>query len=211
MNNYILGNNCRYIYTILFSETVYQIHIIIILDNVGDNVGDVAGMGADLFESFCGSIIGCVILAENAVEFFYNKNPYGNSTSNEEEFIHHVQEVDIKTFIAIPFWITGFGIVSSCVGIFLVRTGDNGKVKRNELQHKLLKAINTGILTAATLSVILSLVTCGVLLGWDSPIAYKVWGCVIIGLFAGILIGQVCDRYIQINTLNTWNIHILGD
>eukprot|EP00490_Sorites_sp_Unknown_P000214 CAMPEP_0114682796 /NCGR_PEP_ID=MMETSP0191-20121206/57051_1 /TAXON_ID=126664 /ORGANISM="Sorites sp." /LENGTH=773 /DNA_ID=CAMNT_0001963067 /DNA_START=29 /DNA_END=2347 /DNA_ORIENTATION=+ len=164
-----------------------------IADNVGDNVGDVAGMGADLFESFCGSIIGCVILAENAVEFFYNKNPYGNSTSNEEEFIHHVQEVDIKTFIAIPFWITGFGIVSSCVGIFLVRTGANGKVKRNELQHKLLKAINTGILTAATLSVILSLVTCGVLLGWDSPIAYKVWGCVIIGLFAGILIGQVTE------------------
>merc|ERR1711959_146579 len=65
-----------------------------VADNVGDNVGDVAGMGADLFESFVGSIIACVTLADG----------------------------DIAK-IAFPFWLAGSGMIGSMVGFFMVRIG----------------------------------------------------------------------------------------
>merc|ERR1711959_622199 len=67
----------------------------VIADNVGDNVGDVAGMGADLFESFVGSIIACATLAEG----------------------------DIAK-IAFPFWLAGSGMIGSMVGFFMVRIGE---------------------------------------------------------------------------------------
>ena len=66
-----------------------------IADNVGDNVGDVAGMGADLFESFVGSIIASAALATNSRE------------------------------LALPFWVAGFGIVAAIIGFFVVRTKDD--------------------------------------------------------------------------------------
>merc|ERR1719191_2548236 len=68
-----------------------------IADNVGDNVGDVAGMGADLFESFIGSIIAAASLASN------------------------------KRELALPFWIAGFGILASALSVAAVRTKDNAK------------------------------------------------------------------------------------
>lgn len=71
-----------------------------IADNVGDNVGDVAGMGADLFESFVGSIIASASLAQN------------------------------NQMIAFPFWIAGFGIVASIVGHFFVRVNDDANQKQ---------------------------------------------------------------------------------
>merc|ERR1711959_82685 len=67
-----------------------------IADNVGDNVGDVAGMGADLFESFVGSIIACATLAEG----------------------------DIAK-IAFPFWLAGSGMICSMVGYFAVSVGSS--------------------------------------------------------------------------------------
>ena len=70
-----------------------------IADNVGDNVGDVAGMGADLFESFVGSIIAAASLAQNSRE------------------------------LALPFWIAGFGILASACGFFVVRTKDGASQK----------------------------------------------------------------------------------
>merc|ERR1719399_1286867 len=66
-----------------------------VADNVGDNVGDVAGMGADLFESFCGSIIACAALSQN----------------NRE--------------MALPFWIAGFGILAATIGFWTVSTKDD--------------------------------------------------------------------------------------
>lgn len=70
-----------------------------IADNVGDNVGDVAGMGADLFESFVGSIIAAAVLAENRAE------------------------------LAFPFWIAGFGILAAVIGFFMVHTRDDATQK----------------------------------------------------------------------------------
>jgi K(+)-stimulated pyrophosphate-energized sodium pump len=72
----------------------------VIADNVGDNVGDVAGMGADLFESFVGSIIATATLANSDL-----------------------------TLIALPFWIAGAGVIASFVGFFLVQTKDNAGQK----------------------------------------------------------------------------------
>merc|ERR1719491_983495 len=72
----------------------------VIADNVGDNVGDVAGMGADLFESFVGSIIAAATLAK------------GDSV-----------------LVSLPFWIAGADIVASVIGFFFVSTKDNASQK----------------------------------------------------------------------------------
>merc|ERR1711968_77215 len=76
----------------------------VIADNVGDNVGDVAGMGADLFESYVGSIIAACTLAT-------------------QQFNQRTGTLDLqRSAIALPFWISGFGIVCSMLGTFLVTT-----------------------------------------------------------------------------------------
>ena len=69
-------------------------------DNVGDNVGDVAGMGADLFESFVGSIIASIQLADVQALNFAGDDCAGMNKANE---------ADVRALIAIPFWIAGFG------------------------------------------------------------------------------------------------------
>merc|ERR1719287_226401 len=71
----------------------------VIADNVGDNVGDVAGMGADLFESYVGSIIAAATLA-------------GTECLNANFK---------KPLVALPFWVAGFGIIAAVCGIFAVR------------------------------------------------------------------------------------------
>merc|ERR1719333_646430 len=106
-----------------------------IADNVGDNVGDVAGMGADLFESFVGSIIASIQLAEGQAETFGKCVP---GSANK---------TDVQALIAVPFWIAGFGMITACLGIFLVRSGsDSGN--EHDLQEKLLSIIFRA--TAAT-------------------------------------------------------------
>merc|ERR1719443_1030132 len=87
----------------------------VIADNVGDNVGDVAGMGADLFESFVGSIIASAQLSEAAVRVF-REDAY---EADSDEF-----SLDRDHFVALPFWIAGFGIVAGILGIFMVRTSN---------------------------------------------------------------------------------------
>jgi H(+)-translocating pyrophosphatase len=142
-----------------------------IADNVGDNVGDVAGMGADLFESFVGSIIASMQLAPEAQKFF-------------------VGAVLERNAMALPFWIAGFGIVCSIIGIFLVRTKEG--IPKEELQESLLGSIRRGIMVASALSLVTSLVSCGILLGWGAP-AMRIWGCVAIGLVAGVTIGTATE------------------
>ncbi|GIT16648.1 MAG: hypothetical protein CM1200mP38_3050 [Dehalococcoidia bacterium] len=79
-----------------------------IADNVGDNVGDVAGMGADLFESYVGSIIATVALASIGVAAL------GTSVTSE-------------ALRALPMIVAAIGIFSAIVGTFLVRTGENAR------------------------------------------------------------------------------------
>ena len=99
-----------------------------IADNVGDNVGDVAGMGADLFESYVGSIIATMTLV-SAVTF----------TISEE------------SAIVLPFFIASVGIISSIIGTFLVRT------KEGASMGSLLWSLRTGIFSAGIIVLIVTL------------------------------------------------------
>merc|ERR1719436_43071 len=147
-----------------------------IADNVGDNVGDVAGMGADLFESFVGSIIASIQLAEGqAAEF---GDCVGAPNKN-----------DVRALIAIPFWIAGFGMICANLGIFFVRFGKDGG-DEHELQEKLLGVIFRATLATGVLAAGLALLACHVLLNVKDDICWKVFGCNVIGLVAGFIIGQ---------------------
>merc|ERR1719433_2228900 len=146
-----------------------------IADNVGDNVGDVAGMGADLFESFVGSIIASVQLAPEQARSFSSC-----ATNN-----------DIKALIAVPFWIAGFGMICANLGIFFVR--NDGKAEGDELQESLLHTIRNAILATGVLAAAGALLACGIILDINSDECWWIWGCNVIGLVAGFLIGHFTE------------------
>ncbi|MDR1202887.1 MAG: sodium-translocating pyrophosphatase [Tannerellaceae bacterium] len=138
-----------------------------IADNVGDNVGDVAGMGADLYESYCGSILATAALGAAAFV----------STGSVE--------LQYKAVIA-PMLIAAIGIILSILGIFAVRTKEDAGIK------KLLSSLSLGtnlssVLIAAATFVILYL------LGMDNWMWIS--GSVIVGLLVGIVIGQSTEYY----------------
>merc|ERR1712166_522594 len=202
-----------------------------IADNVGDNVGDVAGMGADLFESFVGSIIACATLATG----------------------------DIAK-IAFPFWLAGAGVLASIVGYFLVNVGDEGAdqfkltvehaktvedhrnkyFKHDKLsskytqdangtisedgtpviddvkqQEQLMNALHKGTFGSAILLIGLAALECHYLFNeseyqnslptyynggqtYNANEAWRIYGCVLIVLLCGILIGfltEYCTSY----------------
>ncbi|KAL3928611.1 MAG: hypothetical protein SGBAC_012576, partial [Bacillariaceae sp.] len=132
----------------------------VIADNVGDNVGDVAGMGADLFESFVGSIIAAVALADGDL---------------------------VK--ITLPFWVAGCGILSSMIGYFAVGTKDGAS------QKELLFALHKGTLVSSTFVIAACAALCGTLFDDDKTYGWKIFGCIVIGLVAGVMIGQVTEYF----------------
>lgn len=136
-----------------------------IADNVGDNVGDVAGMGADLYESYCGSILATAALGASA----FVLNPV----------------MQAKAVFA-PMIIAAIGVFLSILGIFLVSTGENANMK------KLMAALNRGVNVSAALIAIL---TFGILylLGFQNWVGLSF--SVISGLLAGIIIGQGTEYY----------------
>jgi len=164
-----------------------------IADNVGDNVGDVAGMGADLFESYAGSIIAAATLA--CTEF------KGQS---------------IVAGIALPFWISGFGIICSIIGTFAIKTKDADATDESQamaILDGLLKTIRNGIWFSGFLVTIMSIVSVHLLFGLDTDIAYgisgettqgwKIFVCIVIGLVVGNVIGQFtefCTSYTEFPT-----------
>lgn len=109
-----------------------------IADNVGDNVGDVAGMGADLYESYCGSILAACALG---VGFF--------------------QVLDNVTYVIMPMVVSGFGIIASLIGVFFVR------IEENASQKDLLHALLSGTIVSAVIFLVfvLAMVLFG-LLSW---------------------------------------------
>jgi len=167
-----------------------------IADNVGDNVGDVAGMGADLFESFVGSIIASIQLSESAVETF-------RVVTATDQSDGPLFELDRDHFVALPFWIAGWGIFAGIVGIFMVRTSDeptnehtglSSDKQHEDMQNKLLHTIRRGIFSSTVLSWIASFLTCGFFFGFESSTCYYLLGCITIGLIAGETIG-ICTEY----------------
>ena len=138
-----------------------------IADNVGDNVGDVAGMGADLFESYCGSI-----LATAALGAALSMNVLA------EKGMDPLKAVLAPTFVA------GIGIILSIVGILLVRCKDDAT------QKNLLRALLTGTLSSSVLIVVALAIMAAV--NW---ISWGIFGSVVSGLVAGVLIGQFTEYY----------------
>ena len=136
-----------------------------IADNVGDNVGDVAGMGADLYESYCGSILSTAALGATA----FALNP----------------EMQLKAVIA-PMIIAAVGIFLSLIGIFLVRTKEGASMK------DLLRSLSLGTNVSAVLIAIATF-TILYLLGIENWLGVSF--SVISGLVAGVIIGQATEYY----------------
>ena len=143
-----------------------------IADNVGDNVGDVAGMGADLYESYCGSILATMALGASA-------------------FFSSGTDVQLRAIFA-PMLIAAIGVVLSILGIFAVRTKEGAGLK------DLLKSLSVGTNLSA---VLIGLLTFGVfyVLGFHSANGLPEWWqlslSVISGLLAGVIIGKVTEYY----------------
>ena len=138
-----------------------------IADNVGDNVGDVAGMGADLYESYCGSILSTAALGATA---------FASST---------IEGLQLRAVIA-PMVIAAVGVFLSLLGIFLVRTKDGASMK------DLLHSLGLGTNTAA---ILIAIVTFPILYLLGLPNWLGVGFSVVAGLAAGVIIGQATEYY----------------
>ena len=141
-----------------------------IADNVGDNVGDVAGMGADLYESYAGSILSTMALGAAA-------------------FATLGAELQMRSILA-PMMIAAVGVVLSVIGIFLVRT------KEDASMTELLKALSRGTNTAA---VLIAIATFGIMYVLFKDATEIVWWqvslSVVVGLLAGVIIGKSTEYY----------------
>ena len=138
-----------------------------IADNVGDNVGDVAGMGADLYESYCGSILATAALGAAA-------------------FIHTGDTaMQFKAVIA-PMLIAAVGILLSIIGIFAVRTKENAKMKDLLASLALGTNLSSVLIVVATFFIL-----------WLLKLDNWMWiSCaVIVGLVVGIIIGRSTEYY----------------
>ncbi len=138
-----------------------------IADNVGDNVGDVAGMGADLFESYVGAMIASLALAAVGAGFF------------------SLQEGGFDSaLLVLPMAIAGIGIIASIIGTFLVRTGPDATMGR------LLWSLRTGIFGAG----ILALAATALLIkALDLP--FELFWVVVTGLVVGQVIGTATEYF----------------
>ncbi len=141
-----------------------------IADNVGDNVGDVAGMGADLYESYAGSILSTMALGAAA-------------------FATLGAEMQMRSILA-PMMIAAVGVLLSVIGIFMVRT------KEDASMTELLKALSRGTNTAACLIAVATFCIMYVLFKDSTDIIWwQVSLSVVVGLLAGVIIGKSTEYY----------------
>ncbi len=141
----------------------------VIADSVGDNVGDVAGMGADLYESYAGSILATAALGVAAVA----AKDYTNV------------ELQLK-YLSAPMILAGLGAVLSIIGIYLVRAKEDATMKQ------LMSALNFGINFS---SVAIAVAAALVLHYLDLPNKWQVWIAIVTGLTAGLIIGKVTEIF----------------
>ena len=148
-----------------------------IADNVGDNVGDVAGMGADLFESYVGSIIGTMVLGTA----FYTLPEFKDAP---------------LAAVLLPLVLAGVGILTSIAGTFLVKVKDGGSPHH---------ALNLGEFASAGVLLVLTFVIIKVMLpsSWVTEATEAgvtitsngVFFCIVVGLLAGLAIGKITEYY----------------
>lgn len=149
-----------------------------IADNVGDNVGDVAGMGADLYESYYGSILATMALGA-AAAFGMG---LGDSTLTAT--------VAMK-LAAAPMALAGIGIVCSLIGVFVVRTKEDASFSQ------LLKSLHFGVWAASALIAVGALVLLLYLFGdaKEHVSGLGIWGSIMSGLVAGLIIAVATEYY----------------
>ena len=138
----------------------------VIADNVGDNVGDVAGMGADLYESYVGSILSACALGVIA----FNK----------------IESVDRVNAVVIPMVLAAVGVLASIIGSLLVKTGESTK------QSTLLGALRRGTNTSAILIAVVAFPLVWLVLGREFIGFYL---AILAGLLAGVLIGFFTEYF----------------
>jgi K(+)-stimulated pyrophosphate-energized sodium pump len=147
-----------------------------IADNVGDNVGDVAGMGADLFESYVGSIVATMALAAVAivgVEYTGSIGLFGEGSYSFK-----------GDAVMLPLLVAGTGIFAAILSTFLVRTGEQAS------QGRLLWALRAGVYGASGLVLVGAAVAIAVIdLPWD------LFWAILVGLIAGQIIGTVTEGF----------------
>ena len=140
-----------------------------IADNVGDNVGDVAGMGADLYESYCGSILATAALGASA-------------------FLGHKGGIDVQVKAALaPLLVGAVGTLLSILGIFFVRVSSKRVSKK-----VLLRALSRGT-NLSSLSIIIA--SLGILWCLGLPNLFGIWGAIVVGLLVGVFIGFTTEYY----------------
>jgi K(+)-stimulated pyrophosphate-energized sodium pump len=162
-----------------------------IADNVGDNVGDVAGMGADLFESYVGSIIGTMVLG---AAFIAGATIDGAAWADAFNGL---------SAVILPLVLAGVGILTSIFGTFFVRVKEGGNPQ---------KALNLGEFLSSAIMLVASFF----IITWMLPetwtfndVTYSstgVFWATIFGLGAGLLIGLVTEHYTGTGTKPVWSI-----
>lgn len=172
-----------------------------IADNVGDNVGDVAGMGADLFESFCGSLIAAATLGQTQ---------YGHPG------------------VALPFWVAGLGSLCSILGCFIVvktagssnnddfQVGEGDRLlddanlraarQSEHILEGLLSNIRVAIYSSSALIIGCAAFCVCCTFGPSSPVAWNLFGVIITGLVCGNLIAYVTEYFTSYTELPTQSI-----
>ena len=144
-----------------------------IADNVGDNVGDVAGMGADLFESYVGSIIATIALAATGALYLDMDVDLTDTAANYDHYL-----------FLLPIIVAALGIFSSILGTLLVRTKEGASMGR------LLWTLRTGIISAG----VLVLIGTGIAINMmDLP--FDLFWVIVVGLVAGQIIGTSSEIY----------------
>jgi K(+)-stimulated pyrophosphate-energized sodium pump len=162
-----------------------------IADNVGDNVGDVAGMGADLFESYVGSIIGTMVLG---AAFIAGATIDGAAWADAFNGL---------SAVILPLVLAGVGILTSIFGTFFVRVKEGGNPQ---------KALNLGEFLSSAIMLVASFF----IITWMLPetwtfndVTYSstgVFWATIFGLGAGLLIGLITEYYTGTGTKPVWSI-----
>ena len=149
-----------------------------IADNVGDNVGDVAGMGADLYESYCGSILATAALGVSAAVAL---------GMNMQQALQ---------MLAAPMVLAGIGILLSIAGIYMVKTKDGASMK------ELMSSLMNGLWGSSGLIIVASFFICKYLLGGivdaegNTMVSYMgIFGSICVGMIAGLVIGKATEYY----------------
>ncbi|MCP4250674.1 MAG: sodium-translocating pyrophosphatase [bacterium] len=169
-----------------------------IADNVGDNVGDVAGMGADLYESYAGSILATAALGVAAAAALFGSEITANGA-----------EAAIR-FLAAPMVLAGIGIILSIAGIYLVKTEEKATMA------VLMKALNRGVWGSSLFIAVAAGLVTYLLFGRSEALVdagvqwYGLWGSILAGLVGGLVIGYSTEYYTSYDYKPTKEISAQG-